>query len=579
MDILKQHGIGNNSVPLVDRESLIENYNAGTPILSSKLGYKIVAGTPLTVDYTTPIHAVNVSKAPYGTARPQVLSNGWIVIATAALALGTQCIYFYISKDNGATWSLLCSNSSYFSAGGTTPFFAMVSYGTTIYAIVHAWAATFNCIIKFDVTKIIPGNPIGYNIIDSNQSGGFGSGCSLAVSSTGVLTAVWCSKNSSWPDTFNLRSAKSVDGGMTWTRQDGTTASGIDQITLNNAATAYDTVNPYILYDKTNKPVIIAQYYPGSTSAGSIIVNFTWDGSAWTRHTIYNTGLIQLVPNATLQKYGPNSGRIWTTWYGYNGVDSGVYNIQVSYSDDNGVTWSTPQKITSGADVSKDAPSITSDMSGNIYVLFYGEVGTNTYNNIRQLKYDGNSWGSIIEVTSQSTDHLMSPATCDNFHDFTEPITIWRNNQLTIVGLYGAFTNAPSVETINYSSVTLKQAIEVINSSGRLGQYGNKKWKSGSVSTDSTSTFTVTDLTFKPSLVFWHCIDNGLNLQTWGVIQNIDTDTGANLAIVTLNSGTLHAAARNLSTTIINDNGFTLYYSHAGWSISTGTVIYWKAIE
>ena len=66
--------------------------------------------------------------------------------------------------------------------------------------------------IKFDATTV--GATITSSInIDSGQTS-FGSGCSIGISSTGVLTTAWCSKNSTYPNSNNIRSAKSTDGGI-----------------------------------------------------------------------------------------------------------------------------------------------------------------------------------------------------------------------------------------------------------------------------------------------------------------------------------------------------------------------------
>ncbi|EDK33945.1 phage tail protein [Clostridium kluyveri] len=397
----------------------------------------------VTYDRATPVSVVNSGYTTSATARPQVLSNGWIVTCEFDSTGGN--LYFKVSKDNGASFQALCSVLSI----STTTYFAMCSYGTNIYVIFTNSTNVFKVI--FDVTTVTNASQ-NINSIDSQTS--IGAGCSIAVSSTGTLTAAWCSKNSNYSNTNNIRSAKSIDGGITWTKQDGT--SGVDQVTVRGATTL-GYVNPYVQYDKNNSPIIFSSY---DCSAYKILAQI-YNGSSWSEKTAYtaeSTSYTQAHPTATLQKYGTNAGRIWVVWHGLDNTDTSVFNIYLSYSDDNGISWSSKQKLTSGNSYEQAYPSITSDINGYVYILWHGvnSAVSTSYKQIKQIIWNGSSWSSLISVTSVTTNQCLYPSTCDNYNNFTNPITIWQDSQNTRVAFYGKWT----IGTITYD-ITLTDPVTV----------------------------------------------------------------------------------------------------------------------
>lgn len=424
-------GAVNNSTTVIT-DTIDKPLTVGDKLFMNNVFNEILNCTENYADYdhSTPVSVVNNAYATSATARPQVLSNGWIVTCVVD---GSPYFRFFVSKDNGATWALLCYLGT---CTGYTGW-AMTSFGTEIYFLL----ARLDQIqfTKFDATNMIFGSLFNDGITIDTQTS-VGSGCSIAISSTGVLTAAWCSKNSTYPNSFNIRSAKSVDGGVTWTKQDG--HSGVDQVNTYNINSSNSSY-PYVIYNKNGIPCIIFNWV--ATSYHTIYINIYnngWDSNDNGSGKIlyYNSTYDPLNPIATLQKYGTNAGRIWVTWYSMDSTDTGENNIRVSYSDDGGITWSTPTKLTSGNTYQQYSPTITSDINGNVYIMWYGITATNpAHFNIRQIMWNGTIWGSITEITSQNTLNIQLPSTCDNYYNFTNPITIWQDSQSTRIAFYGKF--------------------------------------------------------------------------------------------------------------------------------------------
>ena len=401
----------------------------------------------MTYDRTTPVSVVNSAYVTSATARPQVLSNGWIVTCIYDSTNGK--FYFYVSKDNGITWQQLC----WIVSSGTSTFnFSICSYGTEVYIFTTYATNTAGSFYKFDAITVTNTQITGI-AVDSSQTS-FGSGCSIAVSSTGVLTAAWCSKNATYPNSFNIRSVKSIDGGITWTKQNGT--SGVDQVTADNTV-GRDSTEPYVQYDKNDIPNIFISLNNNGTY---YISRWYWTGTSWNSApggVVYNGGnYIQSNPTATLQKYGTNAGRIWVTWCGLD-IDTEFYGIKISYSDDNGSTWSTMQKFASEDTYPQTSPSITSNINGYVYVVWAGSTPPNEqYGNIREVIWNGISWSSVTEITLQNINSMHYPSVCDNYYNFINPIIIWQDGENTRVAFYGKWT----IGTITYD-ITLTDSVTI----------------------------------------------------------------------------------------------------------------------
>lgn len=361
------------------------------------------------------------------SARPQRLSNGWIVTAE----MDSTKVYFQVSKDNGQTFQ----SFGYWTTSGTQSF-SMVAKGTLIYLLVtqntnSIYYATFDVLLQTGSTLIGNTN----TSVDVSQTAF--SGCSLAIDSTGTyLHACWSSKNATYPNSFNIRYAKGTiasDGSVTW----GT----VVQITANNMA-GTDDKNPVIFTKSDNTPTIICE----SKQANYYIASYSFNGSIWGYHSIYSIATYsQSSPSAIFVPQSVNglaSGRIHCSWYGYDATDTTKFNIRYSYSDDLGVTWSAMAKLTSGNVYSQLDPSITTNKNNEICVVYCGnDVASPTYTNIMKIKNISGTWGGITKITTNTTSQATFPSTLyDPTFNYTEPLFIYQNLQTTKVGFYGTWT-------------------------------------------------------------------------------------------------------------------------------------------
>jgi len=361
--------------------------------------------TPLTeIVKSTPAYTTSAS------ARPQVLSNGWIVSVENDM-FGQ--IRLQVSKNNGVSFQYLCY-SRYSGAISTT--FSISSYGTIVYFLI-ADANGYSYICKFDATTVTNIDLWASKIyVDLSQQTAMG-GCSIAVNPTnGHLTAAWSSKNSTYPNSFNIRSAKSTDGGVTWV---------MTQIT-SYGAVGYDAISPTVVYMQNGYPIITFVYKIPSLY---FIMTQSFSGSSWLEVGIYNVSAsyTQASPSATVQRYGANVGRIWVAWHGSDSSSS-AYNIRVSYSDDNGATWSAMTKLTTQTSVNDQLPSITTNNKGEVFIYYVGTHAT-YYDIFRLVRNTVGTWGSPEAVTNSTTATILFPSTCDNYYDFEQPIAIWQDNQ------------------------------------------------------------------------------------------------------------------------------------------------------
>jgi hypothetical protein len=319
---------------------------------------------PVTIDPTV---IVSFTYWTSYTARPLFLSNGWIIVAVKN---GATSVIFYVSKDKGSTWSELCYMSAYIQ------YYSMVSKGTIIYVVI-ALSAGYDLYV-FDAASISDINIFNNSPWKKSEILGGISGstydCSIAISSFGTLSVAFACRRNDSDESINIWSVKSTDDGVTWTKQDGTV--GRDQLTTINDLSYAFTI-PYVIYDKNDSPIIFFQENHSSTYyvVKARFVNNAWNlaGSIYYVNGHSQDGIIGI-----LQKYGANIGRIWIAWSSKDDTDNTYYNIRVSYSDDNGATWSTPMKITSGNTVDRKNPTLSEKPNGD-FICMYEDNGSIVY--------------------------------------------------------------------------------------------------------------------------------------------------------------------------------------------------------
>lgn len=346
------------------------------------------------------------------------LSNSWIVIATAGVSPlnSNKTVLIYVSKNNGATFSRLCWREYDISSGlDISGKFAIASIGTSVnLTYVSGTGGIYSA--SFDATTIADADMIGLQkTIDSGQTA-MGS-CSTAISANGDLYAFWASKNATYPNSFNIRYSKSTTFGASW--------GGVEYLSTSNTVGA-DNKNPSAVIRQDGTPFVVFDY--AYSTEKSIQMQYQTAG-VWRvggGYTLYNAGTThaQAYPSVTVD----STGAIIVTWHGKDATDATYWNIRVTKSTDNGVSFPAPTKLTTGNTWSQTFPVVAVDLLNDIYIMWCGGIATDSYYNIRMIKCISGTWGAVQNITNTTVNQYY-PSVCDNYRDFVEPICIWQDNQ------------------------------------------------------------------------------------------------------------------------------------------------------
>jgi len=413
--------------------------------VNGRLGFSDGFQSTTTYDRSTPTTVVNSAYDTSGNGGRKLvrLSNGWLVCAMYDSP--NNSTKFYVSKDNGATWSQLCMLNGQFNG------FSITSYGTKVHMIAsYQGAVATNRSLSFDATTVTNIDMVGSTvIIDSGQT--MMGANSITIDSLGNLHACWSSKNSTYPNSFNLRFSKSVDGGATW--------SAVTQVTNANTSTL-NWVNPCIVI-RNNLPIIIFE----QQMSGSYAINCNYfNGTTWL--TASNGTGIQLVqlaytqsdPSSIVKKYGSNIGRIWTAWHGLDSTDTTKQNVRVNYSDDSGTIWNTATKITTGNTVDRKNVSLTEDTSGNVYAV-YEDNGTLVY----QVCNNGTT--TFGGLTTIGTGTNVSALDNSSEVSFTKPLIVYMSaSTVKFYGLWEDIVILPLLEEDIRYAITPPEAVPSVTS-------------------------------------------------------------------------------------------------------------------
>lgn len=301
-----------------------------------------------------------------------------------------------------------------------------------------------NSTISFRTVNVTDGTLSTATNADTGQT--FVSNVTFIVNDAATeIHAAWIAKNSTLSLSRNVRYAKgTIDSNynVTW----GT----VVQVTSYNAMNT-DVNNSTIVLRSDGVPIIICDL--DDQNGTSIIRFYNYNGSSFVGNDLYRASgpaYVQSSPSAIFVPSSINglpNGRIWVVWNGKRGtIGSQTDNIYVSYSDDNGQTWSTSQALTTGDTYRQLAPSITANKNNEIFVIWYGNDASDSYNDIRMIKYSGGSWGGITVISSGTTNHKQYPSTLyDPAIDFSTPPFIYQDTQGGKVGFYGTWTENTKV--------------------------------------------------------------------------------------------------------------------------------------
>ncbi|AUM92672.1 sialidase family protein [Clostridium botulinum] len=387
------------------------------------------------------------------------LANGWLVAVMLYNNAGSAALLpIYYSEDNGTTWKYgltLKHDTSPTQWGGVSA----VARGNDIYILTTSnmeTSTSMNINNKARVTKVtldmfthgvMLWNNYYAGLTDSNGYFGY---CSLAINSEGTeLHACWSCQTTEHPGNHNIRYAKGIisnDGNISWgvIEQITKTIDSLDffnypSITLDNNNYVHIITSSYFsrkyLADLTNNPNV-------TSGIGSAYIANSWKGKLFVvgdSYTQTDPSTVFIPPSIS----GLSQGRIWVAWDALSESIPTTFNIFVSYSDNGGITWSTPLNISNDTNNNQVYPSITADKTGEIFVLWRGvDSNVPSSGDIRMRKYINNSWGEIETITkNQSSEQRLNyPSTLvDLTHDYTVPLFIYQDDVNKRVGFYGTW--------------------------------------------------------------------------------------------------------------------------------------------
>lgn len=354
-------------------------------------GFWYIRGAIVPVDMT-PGMVINQPYTLIGNGGRKLVrwSNGTLIAVTKN---STARLEFYKSTDEGQTWT------PFYNIGTNAADFAMVVHGTTTYVL----AATTTIVSMYAIPENL--SPVVTRTIETQTTI---SGVSLAVDPTnGHLHAAWSSKNTTYGASFNLRYAKSTDGGATW--------SAVEQITkINN--TSYTFGSPSIAV-RQGEPIIACHtggfYYSGNVVGGTsnygvLVLGKNTALPADTSGTINAPWRFKNVRAASGEVIAnpcivvDKDGVIYMSW------DADQY-IQYSKSVDNMVTWSGTSNVSTASSYRPNTSSITVDKNNNVFVAWWHRK-SGTYTDLIRRKLSAAGVWSQEKVLTSTAGNLRRPS-------------------------------------------------------------------------------------------------------------------------------------------------------------------------
>ena len=404
------------------------------------------------IDKSTPTQIVNSAFSTEGNGGRKIvrLDNG--TLATVLYSPNddgvNDALKFYKSVNNGDTWTLFATHI--LSSIGSH---SIVLENNIIHVLLSDTAINRARFISYDIDGVLINNNISVEGTNQNSIGR----CSLAIAPNGDLHATWASKNTTYPNSFNIRYSKSTNGGVTW---DSPT-----QITTQNTSGS-DFKNPTITTMLDDSPIIINDYNSGATI--NRIESRYFNGSSWTLSFVFiNNGYTQSNPSVDVL----SDGTIIVAWHGKDATDTSAHNIRFSQSTDNGVTWSTMEKLTSGNLYQQYFASITRNAQDEISILFGGITSSsNPYTTTRLIQGNSGSWSAVEDITTNTTANMEGQSACNNYRDFNKPLSIWSDGVDSDVKFYGEWTEGTETDV---TTTDIRFNITPLEAVSDIGAYLN----------------------------------------------------------------------------------------------------------
>lgn len=362
------------------------------------------------ISNATVASGTGLSTAGNGGRKPVRLQNGALVSAVRSSTTSWRLLK---STDNGATWSQIITVTE------TVNDLALASKGNDIHVVV-SFSTTGAKHYRYNDSGVLQGTAQN---VDSDQTA-MGN-VSLAINEAGTeLHAAWSSRNATYPNNFNIRYAKGTinpDGSVAW--------SAVAQRT-ELFSTGQNNLNPSVVALSDGTSRIFFDAYVSSSNRNITMLRATGFASdpvfAGGSHDQKNPSAL-FVPQSI---NGLASGRLWVAWHGKDATDSAKFNIRVSHSDDGGVTWSTPIKITSGNSFDRLNVSLAADKSGKVFALYEDHQWAPDLG-IRMKTHNG-SWGAETSVATADTAEQHPSTLVDFGLQMTTPPFVYTDTTLGI---------------------------------------------------------------------------------------------------------------------------------------------------
>ncbi len=445
------------------------------------------------------------------------LPNGWLI---ATLTIGnnnTSTCNIYKSVDNGSTWTQLCYVSG---IPGYIPGAAITNINN-ICTLVFVGSSTVNS-VTFDVTTVSNSNLFYTKKVIDTQSEVYGN---LSIANDGTnLYVAWCSINDIYYNSKNIRYSQSIDGGNTWSVPSQVTTCNDYRVGISA---------PCIVINNNRQPIIFAQVFNQLGLTVNAISSFNNFNGTWNEKCFYvSTNGPQFNPCAIVKKYGSNVGRIWVAWQGWDATDT-TYNIRVSYSDDNGKTWSSMQKITSGNKVQRQNVTLSEDHFGNLYAIYddnsnivYQKCnnGSTTFAGANLLEYSGTNPSAIEYENNGVLSFIWQTQSCI-------PCDIILTNNQPSMEINSSLQNNVFSATNEFNSILVTGSIKDIDLGDVETAYYRIDGITGQAGTRFGSTVTAngSNQTFSNSIDIGSQTEGSHTLYVW--VQDICGSKSAEMAI------------------------------------------------
>lgn len=482
-----------------------------------------------TISNATVATGTGLSTAGNGGRKMVRLANGNLY---SVIKNGNNFV-IYKSVNGGSTWS------QHYTNGGNTSLqdVTLASKGNDLYLLWTLNNTTVSAFVFINESA----TPLA-TTLDSSQTA-LGN-ISLAINEAGTeLHAAWSSKNATYPNSFNIRYAKGTingDGSVTW--------GAVEQVTTDNFSSSFPNfaINPAVVM-VNNMPHIYVQQadrVPVGTSIGQggAITLLKKDNSLTTGNSILATGwsykVVYNAGNATYTQSNPSSlfvpqsinglanGRLWVAWHGKDATDSAKFNVRVSYSDDGGVTWATPVKLTSGNLYDRQNVTLAADKTGKVFAL-YEEHQWSPDLDIYMRTFSGGSWGAPVAVAEVDPAAESNPSALVDY---------------SLVMTTPPFVFMSGTDGIKFSG-NFNVGASVSPASGALGNKETATLTSYTVTPEAGST--VTQIVEKINGVTVNTFNNPASLSRTLTVPNATWDTLA------------YFATHTASITVTDSNGAT----------------------